>query len=176
MDLGKFCEHLADHKYLNESLISEKEFNITVIPPDALALKLSSGKLSAVETVIAFIKKHLVVNNCTEVPASLENEFNAAFAMAGFLDCYYKSTGNTLGPLHGLPISREQLDGVKHASNEYDKYDEFDDDDVLDALGSIPLSIVFHATLAPISRPKTSIEGVRTRCGATRNLAVHSGV
>lgn len=56
MDLEKFREYLIDDKYLNESLISEKEFNITVLPLNVLVTKLSKGNLTAVETVVAFIK------------------------------------------------------------------------------------------------------------------------
>lgn len=168
MDLKKFREYLIDDKYLNESLINEKEFNITVLPPNVLVTKLSTGKLTAVETVVAFIKKYLIVNNCIDLPPPLESEFNTALAMAGFLDCYFKSTGKALGPLHGLPISDDQLEIAQLRCNT-SNYDT-------DVLGNIPLSIVFHATLKPNDHSETRTYQPKTPNILFRSLAINSGV
>lgn len=162
MDLKQFREYLIDDKYLNESLLTEKEFNITVLPPEVLITKLSNGKLSVVETVAAFIKKHLIVNNCIDIPPLLEREFSAALAMAGFLDCYFKSTGKALGPLHGLPISDKQLETIK--------VECFGSDGDLGALGNIPLNIVFHPTLMP---PNHVIHRSKNHNPLFRNSAIH---
>lgn len=165
MDLEKFSKYLADDKYLNESLISEKEFNITVLPPDTLVLKLAKGKLLAVETVTAFVKKYLIVNNCVEISTVLERELSAAFAMATFLDNYFKTTGGTLGPLHGLPINERQLGIVKQACVK--------SNDDSGTMGSIPLSIVHHAALS--SPEYSDARPVQSNGFLVNKLAVHSG-
>lgn len=165
MDLEKFSKYLADDKYLNESLISEKEFNITVLPPDTLVLKLAKGTLSAVETVTAFVKKYLIMNNCVEISTLLERELSAAFAMATFLDNYFKTTGGTLGPLHGLPINERQLGIVKQACVK--------SNDDSGSMGSIPLSIVHHAALA--SPEYLDARPVQSKGFLFNKLAVHSG-
>ena len=168
MDLEKFREYLIDDKYLNESLISGKEFNITVLPLNVLVTKLSKGNLTAVETVVAFIKKYLIVNNCIDLPPPLESEFNTALAMAGFLDCYFKSAGKALGPLHGLPISGDQLERAQLRCNS-SNHDT-------GVLGNIPLSIVFHATLKPNDHSETRTYQPKTPNILFRSLAINSGV
>ncbi|KAI3406587.2 hypothetical protein KGF56_000719 [Candida oxycetoniae] len=114
MNLHHFMSLLQDDMYLNESLLSEKEFVITSLPPLYLVSKISKGKYTSSEVTAAFIKKYLIIHNIVALSQQLERHMTEALAMARFLDCYYADTGNkVIGPLHGLPISETQLDTVK---------------------------------------------------------------
>ncbi|PCH43375.1 general amidase [Wolfiporia cocos MD-104 SS10] len=85
-------------------LLSEKELLITnTVDVDTLLAKLASGEWSSVEVTTAFYKRAIVaqqlVNCLTEVFVK------RALARATELDEYLKTTGQVVGPLHGLPIS-----------------------------------------------------------------------
>ncbi|CAK9442328.1 uncharacterized protein LODBEIA_P60710 [Lodderomyces beijingensis] len=143
-DLHHFLGLLADDKYLNESLLSEKEFIITSLPPFYLAAKLAVGKYKSSEVTTAFIKKHLIINTKTQVSAQLEQEIVEALAMARFLDCYFAATKTTIGPLHGLPIGNSQLEIVKR---------DYQVDD--DALGVVKLNLAHYDLSGSFSGPSS---------------------
>ncbi|KAH9951542.1 general amidase [Amylocystis lapponica] len=90
-------------------LLSEKELLITeTVGVDVLLKKLATAEWSAVEVTTAFCKRATVaqqlVNCLTEI------FFDRALARATELDAHLKATGQTVGPLHGLPISlKDQL-------------------------------------------------------------------
>jgi amidase len=83
-----------------------EETDITV-----LLRKLSSGELSSLELTRAFAKRaalaHQLTTCCTEI------FFEEAFAVAKEMDEHLATTGKTLGPLHGLPVSIKDLFSVK---------------------------------------------------------------
>ncbi|KAJ5161130.1 Amidase [Penicillium capsulatum] len=83
-----------------------EETDITV-----LLRKLSSGQLSSLDLTKAFAKRaalaHQLTTCCTEI------FFEAAFSNAKELDEYLATTGKTVGPLHGLPVSIKDLFSVK---------------------------------------------------------------
>lgn len=86
-------------------VLTDREVEITGNQHDATALlaRIATGSLTAVEVVTAFCKRAAVaqqVCNClTEIM------FAEAIAAAEKLDEVYKTTGRTVGPLHGLPMT-----------------------------------------------------------------------
>lgn len=76
-----------------------------------LLRKLSSGELSSFDATRAFAKRtalaHQLTTCCTEI------FFEEAFATAKELDSYLATTGKTVGPLHGLPVSIKDLFSVQ---------------------------------------------------------------
>ncbi|RLV92881.1 Acetamidase [Spathaspora sp. JA1] len=101
-----------DSNYLNDdTLLTEKEFNITSLPLSTLLDKLSTGKLTSLETTIAFIKKE-IISRTSSSKSKLNNhrqEFMDAIRKARYLDWYLAKYGRPIGVLHGLPISCKQL-------------------------------------------------------------------
>uniref|UniRef100_A0A0W0FPE1 Amidase domain-containing protein n=1 Tax=Moniliophthora roreri TaxID=221103 RepID=A0A0W0FPE1_MONRR len=92
-------------------LFTPLELEITASPVENLLSNLSGGKWSSVEVTTAFCKRaavaHQLVNCLTEI------FFHEALKKAAELDTYYKRTGKTIGPLHGLPISFKDQINVK---------------------------------------------------------------
>jgi amidase len=92
-----------------ETLLSEKELEITSLDAPALISSLASGKLTSVEVLNAFTHRaviaHQLLNCCLEFP------YDSALARAKRLDQIWKEKGGKgLGVLHGLPISvKDQL-------------------------------------------------------------------
>ncbi|ROW04950.1 hypothetical protein VPNG_07002 [Cytospora leucostoma] len=86
-------------------ILSARELAITSEAYDATALlaKIADGTFTSVEVVTAFCKRAAVaqqVCNClTEIM------FADAIAVAERLDEEYNRTGETVGPLHGLPMT-----------------------------------------------------------------------
>lgn len=89
-------------------LLSRREQEITE-NTDAKDLleKLATGELSSAEVTTAFCKRaalaHQLTNCCTEI------FFEQALDAARHADAYLAKTGQTLGPLHGLPVSMKDL-------------------------------------------------------------------
>ncbi|RAL13671.1 putative glutamyl-tRNA(Gln) amidotransferase subunit A [Aspergillus homomorphus CBS 101889] len=92
-------------------LFSEHELTITEMSATELVRKMGSGKLTAEEVVVAFLKRavvgHQLLNFATEFLA------DKAIARARELDQYFKDTGKLVGPLHGVPISVKEHIGIK---------------------------------------------------------------
>ncbi|KAJ5220315.1 Amidase [Penicillium chermesinum] len=98
-------------EFIRKSLTSKElalteETDITV-----LLRKLSSGALSSFELTKAYCKRaalaHQLTVCCTEI------FFQEALAVAKEMDEHLVKTGQTLGPLHGLPVSIKDLFSVK---------------------------------------------------------------
>lgn len=91
--------------------LSPKELEITNSNGAHLTQQMQEGKLTAVETATAFLKRahiaHQLVNFATEFMVE------DALAAAAELDEYFKSTGKLKGPLHGIPISVKEHVGLK---------------------------------------------------------------
>lgn len=103
LDVSRFVETC--------SLLTEREISITNTSATDLVKQMSTGDLSAVETVTAFLKRahvgHQLLNFATEF---LVEE---ALTRARELDSYYQATGKLVGPLHGIPISVKEHIGLK---------------------------------------------------------------
>ena len=85
-------------------ILNERELDITE-NYDAIALleKLASRQFTAVEVTTAFSKRAAIAQQLTN--CLTETFFEMALSRARNLDNYLASTGKTVGPLHGLPIS-----------------------------------------------------------------------
>ncbi|EGW29920.1 uncharacterized protein SPAPADRAFT_63548 [Spathaspora passalidarum NRRL Y-27907] len=123
-----------DTNYLNDdTVLTEKEFNITSLPLPALLKKLSIGELTSVETVIAFMKKEIISRTSTSRSKnSHHQEFMDAITKARYLDWYFAKYGRPIGILHGLPISNRQLQ-LLNINNSDGK-----------ELGNVTLDSVYH--------------------------------
>ncbi|PVH82426.1 amidase [Cadophora sp. DSE1049] len=94
-------------------ILSGRELKITGDSYDAtsLAAAIAIGFYSAEEVAIAFCKRaavgHQLCNNLTEIM------FLDAIEDAKKLDQYFKETGKTVGPLHGLPMTFKECFHVK---------------------------------------------------------------
>ncbi|KAK2027473.1 amidase [Colletotrichum zoysiae] len=92
-------------------LLTSREQAITSCSGVDLVNQMAEGKLTAVETVTAFLKRahvgHQLVNFATEFLV------DDALAAAEKLDKHFKETGKVVGPLHGLPISIKEHIGLK---------------------------------------------------------------
>ncbi|KAJ5553190.1 Amidase [Penicillium frequentans] len=102
-------------------ILSERELEITGEGYDATALaaEIAKGTYTAVETVTAFCKRAAI---CQQLCSALtEICFTDAIEKAKKLDDYFKETGKTVGPLHGLPMTFKECFHVKgyDASNGY---------------------------------------------------------
>lgn len=90
------------------SLLTPRERALTEVTDASILLrKLASGGLSSLELTKAFAKRaaitHQLTTCCTEI------FFEEAFDRAKELDEYLAKTGETVGPLHGLPVSIKDL-------------------------------------------------------------------
>lgn len=99
-------------------ILSAIDIEITEIDQiDELAKRIAQGKYSAKNVIEAFCKRaaiaHQLVNCLSEI------FFEQAYKRAEYLDEYYRKTGGqTLGPLHGVPISfkdQVQIEGIETA-------------------------------------------------------------
>ncbi|OCL15205.1 amidase [Glonium stellatum] len=94
------------------SLLSWEERLITDLDSVSLALQISHGVYTALQVTSAFCKRAAFahqLNNCLH-----EIFFEDARQRAVELDEYFETTGNTIGPLHGVPISLKDQFHVKN--------------------------------------------------------------
>ncbi|KAK6463369.1 amidase signature domain-containing protein [Scheffersomyces coipomensis] len=114
IDLPKPVDQLIEEqfnplKYLyDENLLTPTEFEITDISGTELVKRISEGKYSAEEVFKAYAKRGTIAHQFTNCAMELFPE--EGLKRAQELDAHFKSTGKTVGPLHGLPISlKEQM-------------------------------------------------------------------
>ncbi|KAF6835323.1 fatty-acid amide hydrolase [Colletotrichum plurivorum] len=92
-------------------LLTPRELEITSSTATELTNQMAEGRLTAVETVTAFLKRshvaHQLVNFATEFMVK------DALAAAAELDKHFQATGKLVGPLHGVPISAKEHLGFK---------------------------------------------------------------
>ena len=86
-------------------ILSPLDLQITEIDQmDELARRIAHGQYSALQVTEAYCKRAAVAHQLVNCLAEIF--FEQAFARARYLDDYYQSSGGqTLGPLHGVPIS-----------------------------------------------------------------------
>jgi amidase len=105
-------------------LLSQQELALTEETDIGVLLrKLSSGELSSLDLTRAFAKRaalaHQLTTCCTEI------FFEEAFSVAQELDDYLATTGKTVGPLHGLPVSIKDLFSVKGVDTSIGTFPQF---------------------------------------------------
>ncbi|KAJ4152800.1 hypothetical protein LMH87_009320 [Akanthomyces muscarius] len=86
-----------------DSLLDPRNRDITTREPAEIVHDIASGNLSSVDVVTAFCKRASYIHQIS--PAFLEIGFDLALARARELDEYFNTHGQTVGPLHGLPIT-----------------------------------------------------------------------
>ncbi|KAM3462416.1 Acetamidase [Beauveria bassiana D1-5] len=86
-----------------DSLLDSHTRDITTREPTEIVREIASGNLSSVEVVTAFCKRASYIHQIS--PAFLEIGFDLALSRAKELDEYFNTHGQTVGPLHGLPIT-----------------------------------------------------------------------
>ncbi|GME69599.1 unnamed protein product [[Candida] boidinii] len=96
-------------KYLYEKKpLSDKELEITDLTSTELAKKIESKELSSVEVLKAFAHRAIIGQQFTNF--ACEFFIQEAVKRAEELDEILATTGKTVGPLHGIPISlKEQI-------------------------------------------------------------------
>ncbi|KAF4776197.1 hypothetical protein HER10_EVM0004269 [Colletotrichum scovillei] len=92
-------------------LLTPREQEITACSGTELVSWMAAGKLTAVETVTAFLKRAHVAHQLTNF--ATEFLVDDALAAAAKLDAKFQETGKIVGPLHGLPISIKEHIGLK---------------------------------------------------------------
>lgn len=99
-------------------LLSDDEINITEnYTATQLVNLLASGKLSAEQVTIAFLKRAGIAHQLTN--CATEFLCQEAIDRAKYLDEEFKRRGGPIGPLHGLPISLKDwipLRGHRHSA------------------------------------------------------------
>jgi amidase len=84
-------------------ILTTEELAITDLDATDILASVASGRLTAVEVVIAFGKRAAIAHQLT---ACLMDFFlDEGIQRAKELDAYFKTHKKTVGPLHGLPIS-----------------------------------------------------------------------
>ncbi|KDQ63717.1 hypothetical protein JAAARDRAFT_148343 [Jaapia argillacea MUCL 33604] len=111
--------------------LSRQELKITGIEDvEELLHKLASGELSSVSVTMAFYKRAIIAHQLTNCLTEIFVE--RALHRAAELDEYLQTTGQTVGALHGLPISlkdqisMEGLETIMGYVSGIGKYSEHD--------------------------------------------------
>jgi amidase len=86
------------------SLLTDRELEITDVT-DCITLleKLHAKEYTALEVTVAFCKRATIAQQL--INPLMDVDFDAALKRAKELDDHLGSTGDVVGPLHGLPIS-----------------------------------------------------------------------
>ncbi|ESW95752.1 hypothetical protein KL918_003311 [Ogataea parapolymorpha] len=96
----------SDVARVAEKVLTPNELAIVDTPAHQLVKQVASGRLSAVQVFEAFAKTATAAHQATN--CAMELFLDEGLKRAQELDEYYKQTGKTVGPLHGLPISLKE--------------------------------------------------------------------
>ncbi|KAL2840366.1 amidase signature domain-containing protein [Aspergillus pseudodeflectus] len=92
-----------------DDLVSQEITDIPSVP--ALLEQLRSGKYTAEQVTLAYIKRAVVAHQLTN--AITETVFEQAQSQARALDHHLQKTGELHGPLHGIPVTVKDQFNVK---------------------------------------------------------------
>jgi amidase len=85
------------------SKLTQSEREIVVLDASSLCAKIASGQYTSVQVLTAFFKAAVASQDLTN--SLTEIFFEEGLKRARELDEHLKSTGQVVGPLHGLPVS-----------------------------------------------------------------------
>lgn len=94
---------ISDVTELQASQLSAKEHSIVHLDATSLLQLIHERRLTCVEVMKAYCHSATVAQDTTN--CLTEVFFDDGLARAKELDDYLEQTGNTVGPLHGLPVS-----------------------------------------------------------------------
>ena len=101
----------SDCETRDVGILDDKDIQITEMAEiDELQKQLRRGALSAVEVTTAFCKRAAIAHQCLSCLTCFFPE--EALSRSKELDEYFKTTGNMIGPLHGVPISFKDSFGI----------------------------------------------------------------
>lgn len=103
LDVSTFVE--------SAGILTPQELEITKSTAAELVSRMGAGTLTAVDTVTAFLKRAHVGQQLLNFATEFMVE--DALKRAAALDSHFESTGQILGPLHGVPISVKEHVGLK---------------------------------------------------------------
>lgn len=98
--------HGIDARALAAKTLTGEEIEITTSSATDLVQRMATGQLSAVEVFRAFAKTATVAHQLTN--CAMELFIDEGMERAEELDAYFAETGETVGPLHGLPVSMKE--------------------------------------------------------------------
>ncbi|SCW00944.1 LAFE_0D01574g1_1 [Lachancea fermentati] len=159
-------------------ILTEKELEIVNLTAVEIVDAIAKGDLSAVETITAFIKQAAIALQITNCAMQFFPE--EALARARELDEYYKKTGKTVGPMHGLPMSLKEHYGFKGKTTNAgfaSMIDHFTADDALTTAIFRKAGAVFYIrTTQPQSLMHLdSSNNITGRCRNPHNTALSPG-
>ncbi|KZT74239.1 amidase [Daedalea quercina L-15889] len=92
-------------------LLTDEQIRITQLDTTALAQEIASGKITAVDAVTAVASRAAIAEQL--VHPLTQFFLDEALERARQLDEIFKTTGKTIGPLHGVPVSIKNHIDVK---------------------------------------------------------------
>lgn len=102
-ELSYSLEDTASVQDIPLKYLSKRELEITALDAAELVASIKNRKYTSVEALNAFTHRaviaHRLLNCCLAFP------YSAALERAQKLDEHLAQTGETVGPLHGLPVS-----------------------------------------------------------------------
>ena len=100
----------------SSGLLSPDELAITVSSPSTILANIRSKQWTSLAVTTAFIKRASIAHQLTNCLTT--TLFPSALTRAAELDAHLSSTGQPIGPFHGLPISlKDNFQITGHASS-----------------------------------------------------------
>lgn len=99
-------ERGIDARALAAKCLTGEEIEITSSSATDLVQRMATGQLTAVEVLKAFAKTATVAHQLTN--CAMELFIDEGMKRAEELDAYFAEHGETVGPLHGLPVSMKE--------------------------------------------------------------------